>query len=331
MANEFIIKNGFHSKGNSQVTGSLDVSSTLTVGGSAVGAAFPFVGDAQITGSLTISGSFNAFTLNSDDLVLGIEAGDAMIGGSSYNVFLGRRAGSAVTDGDANVIIGNEAGYLGNQSHNTSVGYLAGRGWNTAGYNVCLGHSSGYGAATTAAGKYNTLLGAYTGRNLTSGTGNIYLGYYAGYEGAANTGNIIIGSGSLGAPAYATPISNQLRIGHNSTHIISGSLETGEVIGRWQRPIETHTADFSISASAYIGTYNIVGGNFTCSIQTGSLPAGAEFEFFQTSSVGNFLFTTASNVSLIVKNNNLNLAGQGSGASLKYISGDTFHLVGDLT
>ena len=113
---------------------------------------------------------------------------------------------------------------------------------------------------------------------------------------------------------------------------LTGSLNvSGIAVGRWQRPVITHTADFSISSSAYIGTYNIVGGNFSCSIQTGSLPSGAEFEFFQTSSAGNFLFTTASNVSLIVKNDNLNLAGQGSGASLKYISGDIFHLVGDLT
>ena len=52
MANEFIIKHGFHSNGNSQITGSLDISDSLTVNGGAVGAAFPFTGDAQITGSL---------------------------------------------------------------------------------------------------------------------------------------------------------------------------------------------------------------------------------------------------------------------------------------
>ena len=57
MANEFVIKHGFHSKDDSQITGSLDVSGTLTAGGSVVGAAFPFTGDAQITGSLVISGS----------------------------------------------------------------------------------------------------------------------------------------------------------------------------------------------------------------------------------------------------------------------------------
>ena len=96
----------------------------------------------------------------------------------------------------------------------------------------------------------------------------------------------------------------------------------------------THTADFSITSSLdYAGKYHIVGGDLTCSINTGSLvPAGAEFEFFQTSSVGNFLFMTGSpHVDLIVKNDNLNLAGRGSGATLKYIGESTFHLVGDLT
>ena len=110
--------------------------------------------------------------------------------------------------------------------------------------------------------------------------------------------------------------------------------EEGESIIRSQRPMVTHTADFSITSSLdFAGKYHIVGGNLTCSINTGSLvPAGAEFEFFQTSSVGNFLFMTGSpHVDLIVKNDNLNLAGRGSGATLKYIGESTFHLVGDLT
>ena len=61
------------------------------------------------------------------------------------------------------------------------------------------------------------------------------------------------------------------------------------------------------------------------------IPLGSELEFFQTSSTNNFLFETASHVDLIVKNDNFNLAGRGSGATLKYIAGSTFHLVGDLT
>ena len=42
------------------------------------GSAFPFTGDAQITGSLTISGSFEAFKLDADDIVLGAGAGEGM-------------------------------------------------------------------------------------------------------------------------------------------------------------------------------------------------------------------------------------------------------------
>ena len=114
----------------------------------------------------------------------------------------------------------------------------------------------------------------------------------------------------------------------------------GKIVGdegvatlRTQRPMVTHTTDFNITSSLdFAGKYHIVGGNLTCSIDTGSLiPLGSELEFFQTSSTNNFLFETASHVDLIVKNNNLNLAGRGSGATLKYIAGSTFHLVGDLT
>jgi hypothetical protein len=110
--------------------------------------------------------------------------------------------------------------------------------------------------------------------------------------------------------------------------------EEGESIIRSQRPMVTHTTNFSITSSLdFAGKYHTIGGDLTCSINTGSLvPAGAEFEFFQTSSAGNFLFITGGlHVDLIAKNDNRNLAGRGSGATLKYIGGSTFHLVGDLT
>ena len=99
------------------------------------------------------------------------------------------------------------------------------------------------------------------------------------------------------------------------------------------RPIINQTADFSASLSN-AGRYHIVHGNLTCSIGTdASMPAtiGVEYEFFQSSSVGNFLFQTGSGVSLLSKNNNKNIAGQHSGATLKKVAANTFHLVGDLT
>jgi hypothetical protein len=99
------------------------------------------------------------------------------------------------------------------------------------------------------------------------------------------------------------------------------------------RPIINQTADFSASLSN-AGRYHIVHGNLTCSIGTdASMPVtiGAEYEFFQSSSVGKFLFQTGSGVSLLSKNDNRNIAGQHSGATLKKVAANTFHLVGDLT
>jgi hypothetical protein len=72
MANEFKIKNGYLSEGNSQITGSLNVSAGIT--GSLQGTAsyatqalsasyapstptFPYTGSAIITGSLEVTGS----------------------------------------------------------------------------------------------------------------------------------------------------------------------------------------------------------------------------------------------------------------------------------
>ena len=520
MANEFVIKKGFHSKADSQVTGSLDVSGALTAGGSVVGSAFPFTGDAQITGSLVVSGSFASFRVDTDNVILGAGAAANIVNGAEDNVIIGTQAaglGTITTAADKNVIIGYQAGYdltegqknifLGHQSgynltsgdSNIGIGEAAGFGVSSANGNINIGQNTGVNtngstnvsigryAGTGASGAlpdYCVFIGRDAGRlchdadwdiaigdkalyNLNNGNNNIAIGRNAGYNITDSHNNIIIGSGSLGTAGMA----DQLRIGNgNSLITISASLATGDIIfpstasaayfsgdgsnltnlpasdpfpysgsaiisssytagdtnsnvlkligsgsvsgsslfevqgaagtlfavndgldgelfaannisglpvisanadnsvrlGKYQgfgifisgstpgptneaakilitgsiyntgsvlgihRPVATHTADFT-SSIGYLGNYNIVGGNLTCSIQTSSLMPGAEFEFFQTSSVGNFLFESASNVSLIVKNDNMNLAGQGSGATLKYISGDTFHMVGDLT
>ena len=110
--------------------------------------------------------------------------------------------------------------------------------------------------------------------------------------------------------------------------------EEGEAIIRSQRPIVTvGTNPFTASADN-VGQYFRVGGNVTCSIFVSasvSCPIGAEFDFFQTSSAGNMLFETGSGVTLNSKNGNLNLAGQFSSATLKYVNNDEWDLIGDLT
>ena len=69
--------------GSIQVTGSVNISNSLTVNGSAVGAAFPFSGDAQITGSLNVSSSITTFDINMSTWTLGAD------GGSNYYYFTG--------------------------------------------------------------------------------------------------------------------------------------------------------------------------------------------------------------------------------------------------
>ena len=99
-------------------------------------------------------------------------------------------------------------------------------------------------------------------------------------------------------------------------------------------PVATHTTNFT-STSSYAGHYNIVGGNLSITVTTGSTPTdltpGMEWNFFQTSSGVSFTFTEGTGVEIISRNNHKKLAAVGSAGTLKYISGQIFHLVGDLT
>ena len=110
--------------------------------------------------------------------------------------------------------------------------------------------------------------------------------------------------------------------------------DEGEAIIRSQRPIVTVGTNPFTASLDNVGQYFRVGGNVTCSIFVSAsvhCPIGAEFDFFQTSSVGNMLFETGSGVTLNSKNGNLNLAGQFSSATLKYVNNDEWDLMGDLT
>ena len=105
---------------------------------------------------------------------------------------------------------------------------------------------------------------------------------------------------------------------------------------RGHRPIVKQNSDFTCSPNNS-GFYFRVGGDITCSIAanvdfTGSyVQVGTEWDFFQTSSAGNFLFESASGVTVNVKNNNMNLAGQFSSATLKKVDDNEWDLMGDLT
>jgi hypothetical protein len=131
---------------------------------------------------------------------------------------------------------------------------------------------------------------------------------------------------------YAPTITGSFigNISGSSTSTSSFGQVKGNIVG--QRPKVTHTSDFTASMD-YAGHYNIVGGNLTCSIlaeATASVRVDTEFEFFQTSSAGTMLFETASLVTFMSKDGAMTLTGQYSGASLKKVDTNTWHLVGDL-
>tara|TARA_R110002020_G_scaffold205276_1_gene409836 strand:- start:272 stop:1480 length:1209 start_codon:yes stop_codon:yes gene_type:complete len=232
MANEFIIKNGFHSNGNSQITGSLNVSSTLTVNGSAVGSAFPFTGDAQITGSLVVSGAFephgNGLTSNviigkdaapnikntsDNNVFIGNEVGGAgTLSAADGNVCIGYQAGKEIDGGDDNVCIGNQAGYLmdgptgtvaiGSQvmrdainNYGVGVGHYAGR-FQRNNPNTLVGANAGYGVNGQSDARYNSCFGYRAGYLLRDGYYNTILGDDAGYSINNGYGNVFIGSNS---------------------------------------------------------------------------------------------------------------------------------------
>ena len=113
----------------------------------------------------------------------------------------------------------------------------------------------------------------------------------------------------------------------------SGNVSaSGNGIFKAGKPITTHTSSPISSSYINAGGYHVVGGNLTASIVLDSTaPVGAEYEFFQSSSTGQFLFESASGTTVISKNGSMRLAQQGSSAVLKKVSTTTFHLMGDLT
>ena len=101
--------------------------------------------------------------------------------------------------------------------------------------------------------------------------------------------------------------------------------------GNLQRPITASSTNLSASMDN-AGYYFRVGGNVTCSIGTNAalpIKTGTEYEFFQTSSAGNF-YITGSGITINSKGGNIQLAGQFSAATLKKVGTDEWDLIGDL-
>ena len=177
---------------------------------------FPFTGDASITGSLTVSGSFHAFKLDTDNVILGDGAAANIVDGAEYNVIIGKQAaglGTITTGADKNVILGYQAGYdLTGGNNNVLLGHMAGANVANADSNICIGEAAGFKTATTNANVYigqnagqeslaagAVFIGSNAGKGITGGTPDysIFIGYQAGYLSSDADWNIGIGYRSL--------------------------------------------------------------------------------------------------------------------------------------
>ena len=188
---------------------------------------------------------------------------------------------------------------------------------------------------TDAGGEINFVKNNTTVLAINSGN-NISINSSYFLDQPLNVANNITSSGNISASGYisassfnATPGTvNQL----TASYAVTAST-TETIIPRTNfKPIITHTANFTTSAS-FAGHYNMVGGNLQVTVTTASndLVSGYEWDFFQTGSGDTFEFVAGTGVSIVSRSNNKKLAAVGSAATLKYISGETFHLVGDLT
>jgi hypothetical protein len=139
--------------------------------------------------SLTITEDVNLSankSLRIADTVL-LKTSNAAIG----NLFLGLRAGAAVTTGNNNTFLGSGAGLRSNGSANTFVGYAAGRS-NTGGqFNTFVGVQAGLNNTT---GNANFIMGTNAGSSNTTGSANFFLGDNAGGSNTSGGFNVYLGA-----------------------------------------------------------------------------------------------------------------------------------------
>ena len=124
---------------------------------------------------------------------------------------IGRGAGSQLTDGDNNTLVGYFAGGSSSISNSVAIGWNAGDNscsdkatyvgnrsgyWHSGDENTFIGYRSGEsdsGAANIGTGNSNTGIGYYSLNNLTSGSKNTALGHNTGVGITNGSNNILIG------------------------------------------------------------------------------------------------------------------------------------------
>ena len=195
MANEFIIRKGFQSQADSQITGSLtvitgsniefqvlntgvkigniitdihNVTGSLRVSGSITGS---LLGTASFATSASYAPAGNPFPFSGSAVITGsltVTGSITIQSGSFLRVVNGLISASYGTN---NVSVGNTPGWT-SGARNVAFGLLNQGSVTTTSDNASVGYGALKGGAS------NTSVGAYSS-NTATGTGNVTLGYYA--------------------------------------------------------------------------------------------------------------------------------------------------------
>ena len=239
----------FYVQGNGQALftdGTASLPSITNNGDTDTGLYFPAAGKVGIVSQGTESirfstsgdifiqdvGNLSTITAGTSNLRIGVNAGDALGGSSSFNVLLGDEAGTALTNGSNNIAIGfralksedgdggniaigsdalenlnvgaggnnvaignNVANDLTTGARNVIIGAIAGDQATTPDDSVIIGYNAGGNAVMT--GNANTCIGKDAGQELSSGHSNCFVGKDAGTATATGLYNIAMGVDAL--------------------------------------------------------------------------------------------------------------------------------------
>ena len=295
--NEFKIKNGYLSEGNSQITGSLNVSGGITgslfgtasyatnaISASYAPPAFPYTGSALITGSLGITGSLSNGSGNiasgsyshAEGAVTQAVGGYSHAEGSSTTStgdYSHAEGESTTATGYASHAEGYGATAIGDYSHaegesTTSTGYASHA---EGGSTTAIGQSSHAEGNSTTAGQ----LGYSNGTSITSGVfelnsgyGNLASSFYPGVFVLINDGNGEIN----GTPnIFKLEVSSSTYTGTPATQItlVDTSINTSNkyivgIYGNFTPPL----------ADSPIGNFSHTSGEATHTVGRGSSTEG---------------------------------------------------------
>lgn len=297
------------------------------------------------------SGNLNGATIWTD--VTGHNVGLGNVGRpGSYSVLIGDSAGSTLTTGTNNTIIGANCNpsSLTSGSSNTIIGANISTGttsmgsnnptqtvfiadgtgvaamWAETSGNVCVGIGNQAGNYAGHSGSYCISIGSGAGFVLTSGAGNVSIGAAAGSSITTGSNNIFIGSynGSVAAGQSVTTGNNNTIIGNYAgAATMSNTVALADGAGTitsWVKTTSTNSAGFGLSA----GNLATASGTYCVSIGYG---AGGAL----TSGAGNTLVGVGAGGLLTTGGNNVFIGSDNSpvGAGSAVTTGGSNIIIGD--